>query len=216
MRKLSMEELNRKTVEEFRESDKMPIVVVMDNIRSMHNVGSVFRTADAFLLQGICLCGYTPQPPHRDIHKTALGATETVAAIGYAAFSISMTIGRLSGDWLVHRFGNRTLVKASGLIASVGIAIAVFSPSPWISLAGFVLVGAGFATVVPCVFSAAGRMPGVQTGVALASVTTMGYLGFLIGPPLIGFVAEGIGLKGALAMLIGTNLLVTALSGRLR
>jgi 23S rRNA (guanosine2251-2'-O)-methyltransferase len=53
-------------------------MVVLDNIRSMHNVGSVFRTADAFLAEGICLCGYTPQPPHRDIHKTALGATETV------------------------------------------------------------------------------------------------------------------------------------------
>lgn len=73
-----MDELNRKTVDEFRESDKMPLVVVLDNIRSMHNVGSVFRTADAFLLQSIYLCGYTPQPPHRDIHKTALGATETV------------------------------------------------------------------------------------------------------------------------------------------
>lgn len=56
----------------------MPVVVVLDNIRSMHNVGSVFRTADAFLLQGLYLCGYTPRPPHRDIHKTALGATETV------------------------------------------------------------------------------------------------------------------------------------------
>lgn len=78
MRKLSMDELNRKSVDEFRGSDKIPIVVVLDNIRSMHNVGSVFRTADAFLLQGIYLCGYTPQPPHRDIHKTALGATETV------------------------------------------------------------------------------------------------------------------------------------------
>lgn len=79
MRKLGMDELNRKSVNEFRESEKTPVVVVLDNIRSMHNVGSVFRTADAFLLQGICLCGYTPQPPHRDIHKTALGATETVA-----------------------------------------------------------------------------------------------------------------------------------------
>jgi len=79
MRKLSMDELNRKSVTDFRESDKIPIIVVLDNIRSMHNVGSVFRTADAFLLQGIYLCGYTPQPPHRDIHKTALGATETVA-----------------------------------------------------------------------------------------------------------------------------------------
>lgn len=79
MRKLSMDELNRKSVDEFRESSKIPVIVILDNIRSMHNVGSVFRTADAFLLQGIYLCGYTPQPPHRDIHKTALGATETVA-----------------------------------------------------------------------------------------------------------------------------------------
>src|ERR1051325_4985359 len=79
MRKLSMDELNRKSVHEFKESEKIPVTVVLDNIRSMHNVGSVFRTADAFLLHGIYLCGYTPQPPHRDIHKTALGATETVS-----------------------------------------------------------------------------------------------------------------------------------------
>ena len=78
MRKLSMEELNRKSVDEFRQAEKIPIVVVLDNIRSMHNVGSVFRTTDAFLLQAVYLCGYTPQPPHRDIHKTALGATESV------------------------------------------------------------------------------------------------------------------------------------------
>jgi tRNA G18 (ribose-2'-O)-methylase SpoU len=78
MRKLSMDELNRKSVHEFKEAEKMPVVVLLDNIRSMHNVGSVFRTADAFLLRGIYLCGYTPQPPHRDIHKTALGATDTV------------------------------------------------------------------------------------------------------------------------------------------
>jgi 23S rRNA (guanosine2251-2'-O)-methyltransferase len=73
-----MDELNRKSVADFKTSEKIPIVVVLDNIRSMHNVGSVFRTADAFLLEGIFLCGYTPRPPHRDIHKTALGATETV------------------------------------------------------------------------------------------------------------------------------------------
>src|ERR1700761_4868678 len=79
MRKLGMDELNRLSVNEFRQSEKMPIVVIMDNIRSMHNVGSVFRTADAFLVRGIYLCGFTPRPPHRDINKTALGATETVS-----------------------------------------------------------------------------------------------------------------------------------------
>jgi len=78
MRKLSMNELGRKTVGEFRQAPKNPVVLILDNIRSMHNVGSVFRTADAFLVEGICLCGYTPRPPHRDIQKTALGATETV------------------------------------------------------------------------------------------------------------------------------------------
>ncbi|CAN5401973.1 RNA methyltransferase [soil metagenome] len=76
--KLSMEELGRMTADEFKKADKIPIVIVLDNVRSMHNVGSVFRTADAFLMEGIYLCGFTPQPPHRDIHKTALGATETV------------------------------------------------------------------------------------------------------------------------------------------
>ena len=71
MRKLGMDELNRKSVTEFRDSQKIPVIIVMDNIRSMHNVGSVFRTADAFLMQGIYLCGYTPQPPHRDINMPA-------------------------------------------------------------------------------------------------------------------------------------------------
>ncbi len=78
MRKLRMDELPRKSADEFRRAEKVPVILLLENIRSMHNVGSVFRTADAFLAQAIFLCGYTPKPPHRDIHKTALGATETV------------------------------------------------------------------------------------------------------------------------------------------
>jgi tRNA G18 (ribose-2'-O)-methylase SpoU len=79
MRKLKNEELNRLSKEEFLENRKTPIVVVLDNVRSHLNVGSVFRSADAFLIEAIYLCGITGTPPHRDIHKTALGATETVA-----------------------------------------------------------------------------------------------------------------------------------------
>ncbi len=78
MRKLSMEDLNRKTVEEFKSSEKIPVVAVLENVRSAYNVGSVFRTADAFLLQGVYLCGYTAYPPHKEIKKTALGAEDTV------------------------------------------------------------------------------------------------------------------------------------------
>ncbi|HEX6334915.1 MAG TPA: RNA methyltransferase [Flavisolibacter sp.] len=77
-RKLSTKELNRKTPEEFRQSEKMPVVVVLENVRSAYNVGSVFRTADAFLLEAIYLCGYTAFPPHKEIRKTALGAEDTV------------------------------------------------------------------------------------------------------------------------------------------
>ena len=77
-KKLKLEELGRIDVETFKQTEKIPLVVVLDNVRSMHNVGAVFRTADAFLVEKIILCGITPQPPHREIHKAALGATESV------------------------------------------------------------------------------------------------------------------------------------------
>ncbi len=111
MRKLSMEELGRKSAAEFKEATKTPVIAVLDNIRSMHNVGSVFRSADAFLIEAIFLCGYTPQPPHRDINKTALGAAETVDWIpftntieavhelktkGYKIFAVEQTEGSIS------------------------------------------------------------------------------------------------------------------------
>lgn len=79
MRKLTNDELNRKSIEEFRSSEKSPFIIVLDNVRSLNNVGSIFRTADAFLVEAVWLCGITATPPHREIHKTALGATESVA-----------------------------------------------------------------------------------------------------------------------------------------
>ena len=77
-KKLKLEELGRIDIETFKETKKTPLVVVLDNVRSMHNVGAIFRTADAFLIEKVVLCGITPQPPHREIHKAALGATESV------------------------------------------------------------------------------------------------------------------------------------------
>ena len=79
MRKLRNNELNRLSVDEFKSSQKSPIIVVLDNIRSLNNIGSVFRTSDAFRIEKIFLCGITATPPHKEIHKTALGATESVS-----------------------------------------------------------------------------------------------------------------------------------------
>lgn len=78
MRKLENSELDRKSIEDFKKSEKTPLILVLDDIRSLHNIGSVFRTADAFLIEKIILCGITATPPNKEIHKTALGATETV------------------------------------------------------------------------------------------------------------------------------------------
>ena len=113
MRKLLNEELDRLTVEDFKKVDKIPFTVVLDNVRSLHNIGSVFRTADAFRLEAIYLCGITATPPHREIHKTALGATEsvfweyreeTIEAIrelkdkGYLIYSVEQTEGAVLLD----------------------------------------------------------------------------------------------------------------------
>lgn len=78
MRKLKNSELERLKIEEFKKADKIPLIVILDNIRSLNNIGSVFRTSDAFLIEKIYLCGITAKPPHKEIHKTALGATESI------------------------------------------------------------------------------------------------------------------------------------------
>ena len=78
MRKLKLDELGRVNVEAFKEQAKLPLVIILDNVRSMHNIGSIFRTSDGFAIEKICLCGITAQPPHREIEKTALGATQSI------------------------------------------------------------------------------------------------------------------------------------------
>jgi 23S rRNA (guanosine2251-2'-O)-methyltransferase len=95
-----MDELPRKNKAEFQQAEKLPVILLLENIRSMHNVGSVFRTADAFLIEAIYLCGYTPRPPHRDIHKTALGATDTIEW-KYTANALEAIWELKSAGWLV-------------------------------------------------------------------------------------------------------------------
>jgi len=97
MRKLSMEELERKTVEEFKQSEKAPVIAVLENVRSAYNVGSVLRTADAFLLEAVYTTGYTAHPPHRQIQKTALGADESVTSKHFADAAEAISYLRAAG-----------------------------------------------------------------------------------------------------------------------
>jgi MFS family permease len=115
---------------------------------------------------------------------------DSTAALGFAVFSILMTVGRLSGDYLTERFSSVLIVRYGGIIATLGLGLAILVPETPAVLLGFGMVGLGLSTVVPLAFSAAGRLPNIPASTGIAGVATIGYAGFLAGPPIIGLVAE--------------------------
>ncbi len=125
MRKLLNEELERLSVEEYKEHAKTPLVLVLDNVRSHLNVGSVFRTADAFLVEAIYLCGITGVPPHRDIHKTALGATETVAWKHFAETKEAIAALKESGYKIITLEQAENAIMLNDFIPQKGLKYAV-------------------------------------------------------------------------------------------
>jgi fucose permease len=134
--------------------------------------------------------------------RTAVGTSTATAAYGFAAFSLMMTVGRLSGDSLLTRFTPAQLVRFGGGIASAGLLLLLLIPSLETALIGFGAVGAGLSIVVPLAFSVAGKVPGVPPGAGIAGVATIGYAGFLAGPPVIGLVAEISSLRIALVLVL--------------
>ncbi len=148
--------------------------------------------------------------------KQAIGSSEAIAALAFSAFSVAMVVGRLTGDALTHRFGPVVLARAGGLLAAAGYITVLLATRPETALLGFVMIGLGYCTLFPLAFSAAGRVPGVQPGVALASVATLGYLGFLAGPPVIGLIAHATSLRVSFALVAGLTLAIVLLAGLLR
>jgi len=130
-----------------------------------------------------------------------LHAGESLAALGYAFFSISMTFGRLIGDGLTDRFGTAGLVVGGCLFAALGVMGVLLSPGVVTALICFVLVGLGFSVIIPLVFSAAGRISG-NSNANLTTITLFSYCAFLLGPPAIGFLADQVGLRMALASIV--------------
>jgi MFS family permease len=130
--------------------------------------------------------------------KDNLGATAGLAALGFAAFSVTMTLGRALGDRLINRFGVVPVIRVCGLLATAGVALAIATPVPAVAIAGFTVFGAGLSIVVPQVFAAGGRADPLRPGSGLAKVVGLGYTGMATGPAVIGLVADKIGLHLAL------------------
>jgi fucose permease len=149
------------------------------------------------------------------LHKT-LGSDAAFAATAFAAFSIAMAIGRLSGDWLTRRLGATVLLRGGGALAAFGLTATLLLGRPGVAIAGFGLVGLGLANVVPTLFSAAGRSSALPPRIAIAAVAAAGYTGLLAGPPLIGFAAEAFTLMRALIAVVVCCAVIAVLATMVR
>jgi MFS family permease len=148
--------------------------------------------------------------------RDVTGATPGAAAAGYAAFSLAMATGRFAGDALTLRFGAMPLVRGGGLLAALGLGLALVAGSSWAAIVGFGAVGAGFSVAFPLMLARAGSLPGTTPGTAIATVSVFGYTGFLAGPPLIGFVSQATNLRGGLLVVVLSSLTVAVLAGGFR
>jgi MFS family permease len=145
--------------------------------------------------------------------RESLGSSPGIAATGFAAFSLLMAVGRLAGDGLALRLGAAWVVRVGGALVALGIGLVVASDLPLIAIVGFGLIGAGLACSFPLLLSAAARTPGVAASTAIAAIATAGYTGFLVGPPLLGTVAEALTLRVALGLLGIVGVLVAVFGG---
>jgi MFS family permease len=139
-----------------------------------------------------------------------------LAAGGFAAFSLMMALGRLVGDRLTAVWGPVVLAQWSGLLAAGGLGIALLIPHPVVAIVGYALFGVGLSCIFPIVLRAAGHLEHIQAAAAIAAVSTIGYTGFLAGPPMIGLLAEGLTLRGALSVVVLLTFLLTCVAGSMQ
>ncbi|HEV7379239.1 MAG TPA: MFS transporter [Dyadobacter sp.] len=148
--------------------------------------------------------------------QEAVHVPESMKTLGYVAFMFTMTGGRFTGDWLANRLGRKKILQISGLCMGLGLAIAVLLPYLFTATLGFLLVGFGVSSVVPLVYSAAGKSTSMSASMALAAVSSISFIGFLIGPPLIGIVAQFADLRWSFAIVGILASLTAVLSSKAR
>jgi MFS family permease len=139
-----------------------------------------------------------------------VGVTLPLAAAGYAAYAIAMAAARFSGDWLAERFSGKNILHGSGLLIATGLGCTLLSHSWWPAVAGLMLAGIGIANIVPVIWGVAGRDTRMGAGPAISAMTTIGYCGFLTGPPVIGSLAVLVGLRQAMGVIVLAGIIVAA------
>jgi len=172
-----------------------------------------------WLIAIIGFCGMTGEGSMVDwsalyLHSVA-GQSTAFSALGVGSFATAMTIGRLFGDRLIETTGKQTLLFGSCVAAIAGLATALLFVSPWTALAGFFLVGLGLSNIVPIAYSAAGNIPGLDPAAGIAIASTIGYSGFFVSPPTIGYLADGFGLRIGLCFVLALLLLMLVFIGLL-
>jgi MFS family permease len=146
--------------------------------------------------------------------KEILFAPKALISLGYAGFSVAMTVGRLNGDMLISRLGSKNIVVSGALLAAIGFLTVVTAPAIIIAIAGYIMIGLGSCCIVPVLFRTSANIPGVSTVEGYAMVTTGGLMGFLTGPSVIGFIAEKANLSKGLSLLIIMDLLAAYVAWR--
>lgn len=147
--------------------------------------------------------------------KDIVRAPENLIIVGYASFMVTMAIGRFIGDWVISRIGRKNTLQISGILMFTGMILSVVFPDFWVCTAAFMLVGIGVACNVPTVYSLAGQNKKIPSGVALAMVSSISYLGFLMGPPMIGYIAEIFNLQYSFGLIAFFGLFMLIMSSRL-
>jgi MFS family permease len=148
--------------------------------------------------------------------ENIVGSDKATAPIAITAFASAMTVGRIFGDRIRVRLGDRKMIIAGGIFATIGLALLLLYPVASISFTGFFLVGIGLSTIVPIGYSIAGNAKDLPPGVGLAMVTTVGYSGFLLGPPILGFISDALNLRFALVLVAALFIIMTILGVRYR
>jgi MFS family permease len=193
--------------------------LVKDPVQANENQKIFAWPTKALLVLGlICFCGAMSEGTMADwsslYYRKIINQPHVVSALGYTAFALFMSIGRFVGDPLIERWGHGIILKANGILIAIGMVTALVSTLPVLVLVGFALVGLGVSSIFPVVYILASKEKSMLPSAALAAVSSIGFIGFLVGPPIIGFIAEGVGLRSALMAVVILGVIIVLLANK--